>query len=52
MPRKMRGRWENAPVPDEAMYAARTELAESYRALWAAYGELLGWTPPTGDGRA
>lgn len=52
VPRKMRGRWENAPVPDEVMQAARTELAESYRALWAAYGELLGWAPPaSGDGR-
>ena len=52
VPQQMRGRWENAPVPDEAMDAARAELEASYRALWAAYVELLGWTAPAGGGAA
>lgn len=51
-PRRMRGRWDNAPVPDEAMDAARAELVASYRALWAVYGELLGWAPPPVQGDA
>ena len=46
VPRRMRGRWDNAPVPDEAMNAARLELGAAYGALWAAYGELLGWPFP------
>ena len=48
VPKRMRGRWDNAPVPGEAMAAARAELVASYLALWAAYEELLGWTvtPP------
>lgn len=45
-PKHLRGRWEPAPVPDEAMDAARHELAVSYRAVWDAYRELLGWEPP------
>ncbi len=45
-PRRMRGRWEPAPVPAEAMDAARSELATSYQALWELYRELLGWEPP------
>lgn len=52
VPRRMAGRWDNAPVPDEAMDAARAELDASYRALWSAYGELLGWTPPRPSGPA
>ena len=48
VPKRMRGRWDNAPVPVEAMDAARAELAAAYRALASAYEELLGWTatPP------
>ncbi len=45
-PRHLRGRWEPAPVPAEAMDAARHEMAASYAALWREYGELLGWQPP------
>lgn len=48
VPVKMRGRWDNAPVPDEAMTAARAEVDLAYRALWDAYAELLGWAPPAG----
>lgn len=48
VPKRMRGRWDNAPVPHEAMDAARAELTASYRALWTAYEELLGWTVPPG----
>lgn len=48
VPVKMRGRWDNAPVPEEAMTAARTELDEAHRALWEAYAQLLGWAPPAG----
>ncbi len=44
-PRHLRGRWEPAPVPAEAMDAARREMSESYAALWREYGELLGWAP-------
>lgn len=51
-PRRMKGRWDNAPVPDEAMEAARAELVASYRALWALHGEILGWPPPSGPGGA
>lgn len=51
VPKRMRGRWDNAPVPDEAMDAARAELAGAYRSLWTAYADLLGWAPPgTGEG--
>lgn len=46
VPVKMRGRWDNAPVPEEAMTAARTEVDVAYRMLWEAYAELLGWAPP------
>ena len=48
VPVKMRGRWDNAPVPEEAMTAARAEVDRAYRALWEAYAELLGWNPPAG----
>ena len=50
-PKRMRGRWDNAPVPDEAMGAARTELIAAYQSLWLAYGELLGWEPPAPAGQ-
>lgn len=46
VPQKMRGRWDNAPVPDEAMNAARHEMTVAYAALWSAYAELLRWSPP------
>ena len=49
-PKRMRGRWEPAPVPDEAMDAARAEMVTSYRDLWLAYQELLGWEPPPPPG--
>ena len=45
-PRRMRGRWDHAPVPDEAMGAARTEMGAAWAALWADYADLLGWEPP------
>lgn len=48
-PKRMKGRWDNAPVPDEAMDAARAEVAASYRLLWEAYRDLLGWSPPAND---
>lgn len=49
-PRRMKGRWDNAPVPDEAMDAARAELVTSYQAVWATCGDLLGWEwPVVGD---
>lgn len=44
-PRHMRGRWEPALVPDEAMTAARAELVAAYISVWRAYTELLGWAP-------
>ncbi len=44
VPRRMKGRWDNAPVPDEAVKATGAELAAAYGALWSAYRELLGWT--------
>ncbi|HEX2698892.1 MAG TPA: hypothetical protein VHM89_01650 [Acidimicrobiales bacterium] len=51
VPKRMRGRWDNAPVPAEAMDAARAELHAAYVALWSVHGELLGWAPPpAGDG--
>lgn len=49
-PKRMRGRWDNAPVPDEAMDAARSELAAAYDALWVEYRVLLGWEPPAPAG--
>lgn len=49
-PQRMRGRWDPAPVPDEAMDAARVELVDAYRSIWRAYGELLGWEPPPASG--
>lgn len=45
-PPHQRGRWAPAPVPDEALDAARTELDAAYRNVWAAYQESLGWEPP------
>ncbi|MGH9282430.1 MAG: hypothetical protein ACRD0S_05785 [Acidimicrobiales bacterium] len=45
-PPHQRGRWEPAPVPEEAMDAARAELAAAYQGVWTAYRELLGWDPP------
>lgn len=45
-PRRLAGRWAPAPVPDEAMDAARAELATAHAAVWDLYGELLGWPPP------
>ena len=50
VPERMRGRWDNAPVPAEAMEAARAELVVAYRVLWEAYGDLLGWSPPDAGG--
>ncbi|MGI8684315.1 MAG: hypothetical protein ACR2MO_04365 [Acidimicrobiales bacterium] len=51
VPKRMKGRWDNAAVPDEAMGGARRELAAAYGAVWASYGGLLGWpAPPTGAG--
>lgn len=52
VPQQLRGRWENAPVPEEAMDAARRELEAAYRALWAAYGGSLGWAAPGRGGAA
>lgn len=46
VPRQMRGRWENAAVPEEAMEAAKAEFAAACSALWTAYEELLGWPTP------
>jgi hypothetical protein len=50
VPRRMKGRWDNAPVPDEAIDAVRRDLGAAYGALWAAYGELLGWPAPVEGG--
>lgn len=46
VPRRLKGRWENAPVPPEVVAGVRAELDEAYRALWAGYAELLGWERP------
>ena len=48
-PPHQRGRWAPTPVPDEALDAARSELADAYRNLWSAYRELLGWEAPAGS---
>jgi len=49
VPKRMKGRWDNAPAPEEALEAARHELAAAYGAVWASYGGLLGWPdPPAG----
>lgn len=45
-PRRMRGRWEPAPVPAEAMDAARAEMAIAWAALWREYADLLAWDQP------
>lgn len=45
-PKALRGRWDPAPVPEEAMQGARTDFASAYTALWALYAELWGWEPP------
>ncbi|MGH9177781.1 MAG: hypothetical protein ACRD0N_04410 [Acidimicrobiales bacterium] len=45
-PPHQRGRWAPAPVPDEAIDAARAELAAAYQNVWTAYRELLGWEAP------
>ena len=45
---KMRGRWEPAPVPEEAMDGARRELVRAYTKLWRLHHELLGWAVPDG----
>ena len=45
-PLHLRGRWEPAPVPEEAIAPARAELAAAHRDLWALYRDLLGWEPP------
>ena len=53
VPVRMRGRWDNAPVPEEALDAARRDLATAYALLWTSYREVLGWQPPApGDGQA
>jgi len=45
-PVAMRGRWDPAPVPDQAMAGARADLHAAYTALWSLYADLLGWDPP------
>lgn len=45
---KMRGRWDPAPVPEEAMEGARSELVKAYAKLWLLQRELLGWELPDG----
>lgn len=47
---KMRGRWDPAPVPAEALEGARSELVKAYEKLWALQRDLLGWDPPGGSG--
>ena len=43
---KMRGRWDPAPVPPEAMEGAKSELVKAYAKLWSLQRELLGWDVP------
>jgi hypothetical protein len=43
---KMRGRWDPAPVPAEAMEGAKSELVKAYAKLWALQRDLLGWDLP------
>lgn len=45
---KMRGRWDPAPVPPEALEGARSELVTAYSKLWALQRDLLGWELPPG----
>lgn len=45
---KMRGRWDPAPVPAEAMEGAKSELVKAYAKLWTLQHELLGWDLPAG----
>ena len=45
---KMRGRWDPAPVPAEAMEGAKSELVKAYAKLWKLHCDLLGWEPPAG----
>ncbi|MEO7837054.1 MAG: hypothetical protein ABIS21_05380 [Acidimicrobiales bacterium] len=45
---KMRGRWDPAPVPAEAMDGARDELVKAYAKMWLLQRELLGWDLPGG----
>lgn len=45
---KMRGRWDPAPVPEEALDGARRELVRAYRKVWRLQHELLGWDLPEG----
>ncbi|MDP9402189.1 MAG: hypothetical protein M3P85_02405 [Actinomycetota bacterium] len=43
---KMRGRWDPAPVPAEAMEGAKSELVKAYAKLWVLQRDLLGWDLP------
>ncbi|MDQ1566776.1 MAG: hypothetical protein QOF96_1656 [Actinomycetota bacterium] len=43
---KVKGRWAATPAPPEALAAAGSELAGSYRELWVALDELLDLAPP------
>ncbi len=45
---KMRGRWDPAPVPAEAMEGAKSELVKAYTKLWNLQRDLLGWELPAG----
>lgn len=45
---KMRGRWDPAPVPAEAMDGAKAELVKAYAKVWLLQRDLLGWDPPDG----
>lgn len=45
---KMRGRWDPAPVPPEAMEGAKSELVKAYAKLWHLQQDLLGWELPPG----
>lgn len=45
-PQRMRGRWDPAPVPDEALHAARDDFHAAYTALCALQAALFGWDPP------
>lgn len=49
-PKSMRGRWEPAAVPDEAMDAARAELGAAYERVLSLNAEYLGWEPPGAAG--
>lgn len=45
---KMRGRWDPAPVPPEALEGAKSELVKAYAKLWILHRDLLGWDLPAG----